>query len=211
MRVPRVIAAADAAVLGLWTPGRSAAWADTDELVQIAAVLARTLARIHEVDAGELDRNPVRGCPLAQRDAALREDLRAGFLRDDHERRARDVWEHALAAPEWAGQDLLLHGDPHPANVILPEDDGPTVLIDFGDTTPGDPASDLGGLWLFDPTGGVLDEYRRASGWARDDDAWNAAVARSRGWAVRYAVAMIGAHGDDEGLGRISRTLLERI
>ncbi|MEV5542173.1 phosphotransferase [Saccharopolyspora shandongensis] len=31
----------------------------------------------------------------------------------------REVWEKAVAAPAWQGAPLWLHGDLHPANVVV--------------------------------------------------------------------------------------------
>jgi aminoglycoside phosphotransferase (APT) family kinase protein len=32
---------------------------------------------------------------------------------------AREIWEKAVAAPAWGGAPTWLHGDLHPANVIV--------------------------------------------------------------------------------------------
>ncbi|EFL35573.1 aminoglycoside phosphotransferase, partial [Streptomyces viridochromogenes DSM 40736] len=62
------------------------------------------------------------------------------------------VWEDAVAAPEWTGPPLWLHGDLHPANVLTA--DGTFCgVVDFGDLCAGDPACDLAAAWTLLPDG----------------------------------------------------------
>ena len=58
------------------------------------------------------------------------------------------VWERALAASEWTGPNVWLHGDLHPANLLLAPSGALAAVIDFGDITAGDPATDLATAWL---------------------------------------------------------------
>ena len=75
-------------------------------------------------------------------------DLGAHVPDPDAVRRAFDA---ALAARPHGGPKVWLHGDLHPDNVLV--DAGRLVgVIDFGDLTGGDPATDLASAWLlFDP------------------------------------------------------------
>lgn len=218
MRLQSVLATADAAVMVTWAFGHSAADGTDDERSGCVEVLARMLARMHAPAPAGLARNPVRGCPLADRDAALRADLFVAEIDDEAAERALAVWDQGLAAPVWDGPELLLHGDPHPANVIVADDAGAPWLIDFGDTTPGDPASDLGALALFrpdalDPSGAVLAAYRADAAWdgAADDGTWDALIARARAWSVRMAVSLLTAYGRGEGLGGCAAEVLRRL
>nr|WP_232425270.1 phosphotransferase [Pseudofrankia inefficax] len=44
----------------------------------------------------------------------------------------RAVWDDAVAAPEWEGPRMWVHGDLHPANVVVA--DGTLAgIVDFGD------------------------------------------------------------------------------
>lgn len=218
MRLQSVLATADASVMVTWAFGHSAADGTDDEQRECAEVLARMLAQMHVAPPEGLVRNPVRGCPLADRDDALRADLLVVGLDDGVAERALAVWEHGFTAPVWEGPDLLLHGDPHPANVIVAEDGAAPWLIDFGDTTPGDPASDLGALALFradalDEDGPVLAAYRAAATWdgCHDDTAWDALVERARAWSVRLAVSMLTAYRRNDGLGRCAHRVLAEL
>jgi hypothetical protein len=103
---------------------------------------------------------------------------------------ARDVWEKALAAPVWSGAPLWLHGDLHPANVVV-RDGMLAGVIDFGELCAGDPATDLSAAWILLPAGAAgrfFDAYGQAG---------EATIARARGWAVLRALGLtaIGRNG----------------
>lgn len=217
MRIPAVLATADAAMLGAWVFGHAAVEARPSDQERCADALVRTLAALHGPAPGDLPRNAVRGCPLANRDRSTRRDLDAAPLAHGITARALQVWEDGLAAPVWEGPDLLLHGDPHPANVVV-ADDGAPVLIDFGDTTPGDPATDLGALALHRPDaladdGDLLAIYRAEARWdgIQDPRVWDALVRRARAWSMSMAAAILTAHRPDDGLGRCASRLLAEV
>ncbi|MDQ1553666.1 MAG: hypothetical protein QOK46_744, partial [Microbacteriaceae bacterium] len=63
-----------------------------------------------------------------------------------------------------------------------------TAIIDFGDLTAGDPATDIAAAWLFfDAAGRDLFRETLARGGALDDATWR----RARGWAVTLATASV--------------------
>ncbi|MGW0082827.1 phosphotransferase [Streptomyces sp. NPDC003393] len=97
----------------------------------------------------------------------------------------RAVWDDAVAAPEWAGPALWLHGDLHPANVLT-EDGTLCGVIDFGDLCAGDPACDLAAPWILLPDG-AADRFHAAYRPAADA----ATRRRARGWAVLRALSGI--------------------
>ena len=66
--------------------------------------------------------------------------------------RAWEIWEKALAAPAWQGAPVWLHGDLHPANVVV-QDGTLAGVIDFGEMCAGDPATDLSAAWILLPGG----------------------------------------------------------
>ncbi|MFF3976128.1 aminoglycoside phosphotransferase family protein [Streptomyces sp. NPDC001828] len=79
-------------------------------------------------------------------------------------RHVRAIWDEALAAPRWEGPRVWLHGDLHPANVVVSEGTLSGV-IDFGDMCVGDPAVDLAAAWVLLPTGAAarfFDAYAQA-------------------------------------------------
>lgn len=212
MEVPTVLATAQDAVLVEWIDGVTADAAEPGLRMQVAGDLARMLATVHSGPAPEVGRNPVRGVPLATRSEAFTADLERAALTGAQAERAEARWLSGLAAPLWEGRELLLHGDPHPANVVVPAPGarGPATLIDWGDTTRGDPASDLGGLLLHSPSDSLLREYRETAAWTGidEDEIWEALVARSWAWATRMALMLVTAYPPGHGLGAAGYRLL---
>ncbi len=153
-----------------WVEGDPADHAPITRL-DAAETLAEFLRALHEKAPADAPTNPTRGIPLAE----LREEVHTS---------AREVWEKALAAPVWHGAPLWLHGDLHPANVVV-RDGTLAGVIDFGELCAGDPATDLSAAWILLPAGAAgrfFDAYGRAD---------EATIARARGWAVLRALGLI--------------------
>ncbi|GAA4236711.1 hypothetical protein GCM10023075_60100 [Streptosporangium album] len=53
----------------------------------------------------------------------------------------REIWDDAVSAPDGEGPPVWLHGDLHPANVVV-SDGALSGVIDFGQLGAGDPAAD---------------------------------------------------------------------
>lgn len=126
--------------------------------------------------------------------------------------RIREVWSDAVAAPEWGGPPVWLHGDLHPANVVV-TDGTLSGVIDFGDMFAGDPAWDLAAAWLLLPAGR---SSRFFEGYAQVDDA---TIRRARGLAALKSLFLIlmGQNGE-QGLpggkptwGPLGRATLDRV
>ncbi|MFI5696995.1 aminoglycoside phosphotransferase family protein [Kribbella sp. NPDC051586] len=102
----------------------------------------------------------------------------------------RAVWDDAVAAPAWDGPRLWLHGDLHPANVVV-ADGTLTGVVDFGDVCAGDPATDLAAAWILLPDGAAERFFER---YPVDE----ATVRRARGWALTRALFLIamGINGE---------------
>lgn len=178
-----------------WLEGVDGASVDADARAAVAEPLAAFVRAMHVPAPADAPVNAVRGVPLATRDATVRErlDRLAGRLDTGP---LADAWEDALAAPVWTGPALWLHGDLHPGNLLLRADaagtpDGLAAVIDFGDVTAGDPATDLATAWLtFDAPARAA--FRAGLGDHADDATWR----RARGWAVAMGSAL-AAHSDD--------------
>jgi len=173
-------------------PGRTA-WAEE---------LAEVFVALHRPAAADAPVNPYRGVPLEPREQTLRGRLENLDLPDTD--RILERWRDLAAAPPWHGPALWLHGDPHPANLLV-HDGRLRAVIDFGDVTSGDPASDLSTAWLtFDADGREAFRTRLAP----DDDTWR----RAQAWALHMAVVLqmhpvehptlaeIGRHGIAQAL-----------
>jgi len=124
----------------------------------------------------------------------------------------RDVWGDAVAAPEWAGPPVWLHGDLHPANVVV-SDGRLSGVIDFGDMCAGDPAWDLAAAWLLLPDGAAS---RFFEVYAYADEA---TIRRARGLAALKSLFLIlmgqngerGLPGGKPTWGPAGRAALDRV
>ncbi|MDX3716168.1 aminoglycoside phosphotransferase family protein [Streptomyces europaeiscabiei] len=127
-------------------------------------------------------------------------------------RAVRAVWDDAVAAPEWEGPPVWLHGDLHPANVVV-SDGTLSGVIDFGDMFAGDPAWDLAAAWLLLPAGAAS---RFFEGYADTDEA---TLRRARGLAALKSLILIlmgqngerGLPGGKPTWGPAGRAALDRV
>jgi aminoglycoside phosphotransferase (APT) family kinase protein len=164
-----------------------------------ATVLADALTGLHSTDApADAPRNPVRGGPLTTRESVLVERLAVLDLGDA----AHALWHRAVTASPWPHAPRWLHGDPHPANLLV-TDGRLSALLDFGDMSAGDPACDLATAWLtFDAAGrGAFQERVGDHG---DPALWT----RAAGWALVMTTAMLVHSADDPVIGGIGRHAL---
>jgi len=121
-------------------PGDRARLTATEES---ARRLGRFLRALHHEAPVEAPQNPYRGIALIDRTPAF-ETLLAELGPGIDQLATRRVWDRALGAGPWRGLPVWLHGDLHPANVLV--DHGTlSAVIDFGDVCAGDPATDLAG------------------------------------------------------------------
>ncbi|MEV7391111.1 aminoglycoside phosphotransferase family protein [Streptomyces sp. NPDC091215] len=124
----------------------------------------------------------------------------------------RDVWDDAVAAPEWEGPRIWLHGDLHPANVVV-SDGTLSGVIDFDAMFAGDPAWDLAAAWLLLPEGAAS---RFFEVYAHADEA---TVRRARGLAAMKSLFLIlmgqagerGLPGGKPTWGPAGRAALNRV
>ncbi len=106
-------------IVTTWVPGEPADRAPATRGAEAADTLAAFLTALHQVAPEEAPAGRNRGGPL--RDSAknvpyfLKETTDRGLIPDPDAVRA--VWNYALAAPDWTGTALWLHGDLHPANL----------------------------------------------------------------------------------------------
>ncbi|CAG7645338.1 Predicted kinase, aminoglycoside phosphotransferase (APT) family [Actinacidiphila bryophytorum] len=173
-------------------PGRIAARAEPYDHWSAAAALGGFLHALHVPAPPQAPVNAFRGIPLAGRT----EGVLSGLAQVDAADRATAarVWRAAAAAPAWEGPPVWLHGDLHPANILV--DRGRiSAVIDFGDITSGDPAADLSVAWMLFTTGQRA-AFRRAYASA-DDATWG----RARGWALVLSLVFL-THSADNPLMR---------
>lgn len=196
-----------------WFSGRPAATVALDDRGTAATGLARFLAQLHHPAPPDAPHNPYRGVDLATRSAAVLARLDDPTFPRAEE--ARALWADLSAAPPWAGAPTWVHGDLHPYNILLevPEHEvapGPLLgaVIDFGDVTAGDPATDLATAWLtFGPAARRTFVESVTGACGTDTATWR----RARGWALLMASALLAQSDDDPSFRRLGRTVLDQV
>jgi aminoglycoside phosphotransferase (APT) family kinase protein len=218
-----------------YLPGEPAADADSVDLADAAGSVGGFLGSLHAPAPPDAPANPFRGVPLADRADAVAANLR--LLSDRVDRDAvQSVWSAALAAPVYSGPPRWLHGDLHPANILVSHG-RVSGVIDFGDITAGDPATDLAVAWMLLPLehhAAFRAAYRSArtsparsaqlgvlDGAARDDAGlaeagldgtdWAALWTRARGWALNLAIVLLAHSADNPQLLNVGRRTLRRV
>ncbi len=166
-----------------WLAGDDALTGHLDSMHETAQALGHFVAELQGIDITDApwpgSEGFVRGLPLVGRDAAFRANLAQceGLL--DVERVAQ-VWDDALAAPDWRGPPVWLHADLLPGNLLV-RGGRLAGVLDFGAMATGDPAYDVTPAWH------VLDRasrpvFREIVG--ADDATWR----RARGLVVSGGV-----------------------
>ncbi|MFZ4720244.1 MAG: aminoglycoside phosphotransferase family protein [Ilumatobacteraceae bacterium] len=184
-----------------WLDGSPAATHPPVDPAEAADTLAAFVRAMHRPAPADAPDNPVRGVALRQRADAV--EGRLAQLADVVDvDRVRATWDRLRRTPVWDGPPLWLHGDLHPAN-MLTVDGRLAAVIDFGDLTAGDPATDLAVAWmLFGPA--ERDRFRVAIG--TDDNTWRRAAA----WALSLALAYLTAD-DTTSMPAVGRTTLAAV
>lgn len=168
-----------------------------------ARQLGEFLASLHEPAPEEAPDNPFRGVPLSGRDASTRERLALIGSEVDTEA-LEEVWEQALSAARHAGHPLWVHGDAHAGNLLVLGGELSGV-VDFGDITAGDPATDLAVAWTFLPAG------QRGGFWSAYGTADDALEMRSRGWALSLGAAYLAHSADNQEMRAIGERALSAV
>ena len=185
-----------------WLAGKIAAVQPVADLGQAAAVLAHFVTALQAIESAGGPDSEFRGGPLAEHDQAVRAAIEA--LHDAFDPAAViAAWEAALAAPRWTGPAVWMHGDLHPANLLVHRG-RISAVIDFGLVAVGDPACDLMVAWTF-LTAPARRRFRAAL--AVGDSTW----ARGRGWALQFGLRC-AAHADNNPvLGRIGQHTVSEV
>lgn len=172
-----------------WIEGTPLAASVDVDVDATARSLGEFLAALHRPAPAEAPVNPVRGVPLARRATATEERLRALRGRADVDR-IESLWAELRDTPTFERPPVWLHGDLHPANVLV-SDGIPCGVIDWGDVTSGDPATDLSIAWIAFADASARATLLTAYGGVDDETG-----RRARGWALSLATAYV-AHGAD--------------
>jgi aminoglycoside phosphotransferase (APT) family kinase protein len=161
-----------------WLDGEDAASVRLD-LPRAAVDLAEFLAALRRIGPAAGPTPGGRGGPLRPRDEPTRAGIAA--LGDEIDATAvTAAWDLALAAPEWDGPPVWIHGDLDARNLLV-VGGRITGVLDWGSLCVGDPACDVKVAWA------VLDAQTRPifrELLEIDDATW----ARGRGWALSQAL-----------------------
>lgn len=187
-----------------WIPGRTAEPHRIGDPVRFAHDLAGFVSEVRSVDTeGRRWDGYSRGGPLARLDDQVRRALAdsADLLDVGPIGRA---WDRCLAAAPHAGDDVWIHADLMPGNLLV-RDGRLAAVIDLGALCVGDPAVDLMPAW------NLLDAGPRAAfraALAVDDDAWE----RGRGWAIAQAIVALPYYVDtNPHMTAVARTTLTAV
>ncbi|MGW6374820.1 aminoglycoside phosphotransferase family protein [Rhodococcus sp. NPDC055112] len=197
-----------------WVPGEPLDCTSISRGDHAAEVLAGFLTALHVEAPAEAPTSSDRGAHPPESTGSFEKFLQAvdpgGISADVQD--IRDVWDDAVAAPEWEGPPVWLHGDLHPANVVV-SDGTLSGVIDFGDMFTGDPAWDLAAAWLLLPTGAASQFFEV---YAHADEAM---IRRARGLAALKSLFLIhmgqngerGLPGGKATWGPAGREALDRV
>jgi len=185
-----------------WFEGTSA----EHEPVAVAEAgrFGRFLSVLHRPAPPDAPRTPYRGIPLTavegmpERIAALA----AGSAQVAANSAALEqIWRTACATPRDV-PEVLLHSDLHPKNLVVAGGRLAAVL-DWGDLTIGDPATDLAAAWMLFPLGA------HPQVWEQYGPVTPNTFTRATGWAVFFGVTLleVGLAGDEPFADVGARTL----
>ncbi|MEU9622195.1 aminoglycoside phosphotransferase family protein [Streptomyces sp. NPDC048155] len=194
-----------------WVPGEPLDHASISRGDHAADTLAGFLRALHVEAPAE--------APISTDFGVHPRDCTEGFdhffqavVPDDIAADVRAVWDDAVAAHAWEGPPAWVHGDLHPANVVV-SDGTLSGIVDFGAMFAGDPAWDLAAAWVLLPAGTAsrfFDMYAHAD---------EAAIRRARGLAAMKSLfLMLMGQNGDRGLpggkphwGPAGRAALDRV
>jgi aminoglycoside phosphotransferase (APT) family kinase protein len=186
-----------------WLPGRCA---DQEEInASEAPRLADFLRSLHIAAPENAPVNHLRGCPLQQRTAAVESRMhRLSRVTDFVTPRLIQAWNEALAAP-LDMPPAWIHGDLYSRNVLVKRG-VVSGIIDWGDMTSGDPATDLACVWsLFSNSSSR--EFFVAYGSVSE-----VTIKRAKGWAISFGVMLLDTGlADNPRNARIGERILHRI
>lgn len=187
-----------------WLTGRNADLCEPrpDQAERLAAFLCA----LHRPAPPDAPFNPYRGVPLRERAEQIiaridRLEQDTTLLNDDVVRIYHEAMDAPVdVAPTW------LHGDLHGGNLLV--DDGViTGVIDWGDMSSGDRATDLATLWM-----NLGDRKARENAMRACNAVSDATWLRAKGWAVFFGITLgtSGLAGDTRH-ALMARRTLERV
>lgn len=189
-----------------WFPGVPFAHAPQPSTGRLIDDLSQFLNALHVPAPDDAPHNPYRGVALSQRTNGVHERIDA--IPEVDGASLHELWDELADTPEWGGEPIWIHGDLHPMNILV-RGGHLNAVIDFGDVTAGDPATDLAVAWmLFDSEARA--EFRKhltIDGRSVDIHTWN----RARAWALLYATTFLATSDDNPTMRRIGDDTLAAV
>lgn len=151
------------------------------------------LRSLHQPAPANAPINKVRGVPLSQRVASVEERMqrlkkKSNLITPEIEK----IWHQALDAPIDV-EPTWLHGDLHPQNILV-ENGIITGIIDWGDITSGDLATDLASIWMLFSEQNIRQQAIRLARSLRNAEYQNishATIQRAKGWAILFGTVLL--------------------
>jgi aminoglycoside phosphotransferase (APT) family kinase protein len=185
-----------------WLPGEVAALTAVADMSRVAVSLARFVRALQAIDPDGGPVSTFRGGPLADRDRVSQAS--AAALQDSLDvRPVLAAWQAAVAESAWTGSPVWVHGDLHPANLLISNGEL-TGVIDFGALGVGDPACDLMVAWTY-LSADARQVFRNELN--VDEPTW----ARGRGWALHLGLMAAAVSADNALLGNIGRHAIAEV
>lgn len=185
-----------------WLDGELASLEPVADMGGAAVSLARFVTAMQAIESAGGPVHEFRGFSLAAYDHSTR--AAAAEVPDSFDiGSVLAVWQAAIEAPAWTAQPVWMHGDLHPANVLVRRGEL-SAIIDFGLLGVGDPACDLMIAWTY-LTADSRAVFRSAV--AADDATWS----RARGWALQFGLRAAAYSADNPVLGEIGRQTLSEL
>jgi aminoglycoside phosphotransferase (APT) family kinase protein len=188
-----------------WLPGETAVVSPPLDESAAASDLARFLCALHRPAPKEAPRNQWRGVPLDDRDVLFRQHLAA--IAGAVDRAAIiETWDRLRVTARWNGPAMWIHGDLHPGNLLV-RDGRLSGVLDFGDLTAGDPATDLSVAWMLlrEPARSTFRDVTCGTGRWLDADTWT----RGRAWALALGAAHLAHAGGNDRFASMASTTIE--
>jgi aminoglycoside phosphotransferase (APT) family kinase protein len=190
-----------------WLDGTSASVVPLPDPAVNAVDLGQFLRALHQPAPAEAPYNPWRGVPLAERTGSVLDRVKQLSDRVDSARIVA-AWNEMVRTPRWQGPALWLHGDLHPGNLLI-RDVHISAVLDFGDLTSGDPATDLAIAWMVLPPSArpTFRASARSAFNPIDDDMW----VRARGWALTLGLVYLANSQDDPLLDAVGQATIHAV
>ncbi len=176
-----------------WFEGNS--FLDADLNLSQVNKLVLFLKKLHSVNSNGAPSNPFRDVPLSEKDKDVQQrlsELNSKLITVPE--KIKELWQ-SLTEVQIDSAPCLIHGDLHPGNIIAKNGEI-EAIIDWGDITKGDPATDLACLWMM-----IEDPDLRACSFNKYG-ASEATVLRSKGWAIFYGITFLNTGAEYAAAGK---------